>query len=420
MIRDTARPGRFAEFSRGWTVLVAASLGSGTGVAPLAFYSLGAFIKPLTQEFGWSRAQVATASLALSAGMLTMGTFIGGLADRYGARRVALVSQWVLAAMLCSLTLITKNIWSLYLGYFALGAFAAGTLPITWSRAVTQWFVEGRGLALGLSLIGTGIAGMTLPLYVTTLVDRVGWRGAYVSLAALPILIGMPFALLFFHEPDDARRSPSQAPCHTQSLRDEPGLVLGQAIRTGRFWQMCAAFTIAALVIGGINVNALPLLTDRGIERGTAAAVVGLVGATVSVGRLVSGYFLDRYRGSRVAFVMLGGPACACVLLATAGSQVGLCAAAIIMIGFAAGAEHDVAAYFASRYFGRLHFGAIYGLMYTLYNLGAGLGPPLAGAAFDTLGNYSAALYVGSALFAVAALLVGTLGPYPVKADSGH
>ena len=405
------------EFSRGWRVLVAAAMGSGVGVAPLAFYSLGAFIKPLTSEFGWTRAQVTGASLALSLGMLVMGSLIGALADRIGARRVVLVSMPMLALLLAALSLVTPNVLSLYVGYFALGALGAGTLPITWSRVITGWFVRSRGLALGLSLVGTGIVGMLLPSYVTWLVGLAGWRAAYLGLAALPLLVGMPLTLVYFHEPpEDLVSIARRANATSVAAADTPsgwGYSLREAAASWRFWRMSGAFLLAAVVIGAINVNALPLLTDRGIERRTAAAVVGLIGATVTVGRLISGYFLDLFHGPRVAFVMLGAPALACIILSASGTNLPLSAVAIILIGFAAGAEHDIAAYFTARYFGRRHYGAIYGLLYTLYTFGSGIGPPLAGWAFDATGSYETALYAGAALFLIAAALVGTLGAYP-------
>jgi MFS family permease len=94
-------------------------------------------------------------------------------------------------------------------------------------------------------------------------------------------------------------------------------------------------------------------------------------------------------------------------------------AGSILLIGLAAGAEHDIAAYFAARYFGRRHFGAIYGLLYTLYTFGAGVGPPLAGAVFDGTGICVTALYGGAALFLVAAAFFGTLGASPGASQSG-
>jgi MFS family permease len=409
---------RREEFARGWRVLLSATLGSGTGVAPLAFYSLGALVKPLSHEFGWTRAEVTGASLALSIGMLAMGTTIGGIADRYGARRVAILSQVVLAALFAAMTLVDARTWTLYVGYFALGGLGAGTLPITWSRAVTGWFVRSRGLALGLSLVGTGVVGMLLPTYVTWLAGAFGWRGAFLGIAALPVVVGMPCALLYFREPEE-RPAAGESKVQPGASSAPWGVPFTEALRRWRFWQMSTAFFIAAVVIGGINVNALPLLTDRGIERGTAAAIAGLIGAMVAIGRLISGYLLDVFPGPRVAFVMLGAPAAASVLLAVSGNNLMLCGVAILLIGLAAGAEHDIAAYFAARYFGRRHFGAIYGLLYTLYTFGAGVGPPLAGAVFDRTGSYVTALYGGAALFLLAAAFVGTLGAYPRESRSG-
>lgn len=408
------------EFARGWRVLLASAVGTGVSVAPLSFYSLGAFIKPLTGEFGWTRGEVTGASVALSAGMLLMCSYIGALADRFGARRIVLISQPILALMLAALTQMNAQVWTLYLGYFALGALGAGTLPVTWSRVITGWFVKSRGVALGLSLVGTGVVGMLLPTYVTALVAAQGWRNAYLGLAALPIVIGMPLTLLYFQEPPEDIRVAAKryklAPVAPIEAASTWGYTFRQAIVQWRFWQMSSAFFVAAVVLGGVNVNVLPLLTDRGISATTAAAIAGLIGATVTVGRLISGYFLDIFSGTKVAFVMLAAPAAACWMLTNPSLSLELSALAIIMIGFAAGAEHDIAAYFTARYFGRKAYGAIYGLLYTLYTFGSGIGPLIAGSVFDITGSYVPALYAGAALFLLAAALVGSLGAYPKEA----
>jgi MFS family permease len=91
------------------------------------------------------------------------------------------------------------------------------------------------------------------------------------------------------------------------------------------------------------------------------------------------------------------------------------------VFGFAAGAEFDIAAYFVTRYFGRLNYGAIYGLLYTIFVLGSAVTPPLAGAVFDKYQTYDPALVAGIGIFIVAAILCGTLGPYPKETDNvGH
>jgi MFS family permease len=399
--------GRASEFRRAWPVVLASAFGAGAGAVPLAFYSFGALIDPLAQAFGWSRAEISAAPLFLTAGGLVAGVGAGALADRIGARRVVLWSQAALVLAFAALSQLPPSLQLFYFGYFMLAVLGAGTMTMTWSRAITGWFVEGRGLALGLSLIGTGLIGALLPTYIGLLVAAYGWQAAFLGLAALPLVLGMPLTFAFFREPEEAGAAGQGAPAV-----DSGGFTLAQALSTRCFWQMALSFSVVAVAISAVNVHAVPLLTDRGISRGTAAALAGLIGLAVTAGRLVSGFLLDRISGPVLAFAMFGLPAIACVILSVAGANLWLCGLSIAIVGLAAGAEHDIAAYFCARYFGRRHYGKIYGLLYTLYGVGAGLGPFVAGWAVGQLGDYRLALHGGSALFAVAAALILTLkGP---------
>lgn len=403
---DGGAAGKAAEFRRGWRIVLASAFGAGTGAIPIAFYSFGALIDPLSKAFGWSRADITAAPLFLTVGGLLAGVLAGAAADRFGARPVVLISQVALVIGFAAFALMPPSLPAFYLGYAMLAILGAGTMTMTWSRAVTGWFVAGRGLALGLSLIGTGLIGALLPTYVNWLVAGYGWQGAYVGLAALPLLLGLPLTLAFFYEPEAAGAAGAAAPA-----RDAAGHEFGEALGTRCFWQMALSLSVVAIAISAINVHAVPLLTDRGIDAGTAAALAGLVGLSVTAGRLVSGFLLDYIRGPVVAFAMFGLPALACLLLAGAGDNLWLCGIAIAIVGLAAGAEHDIAAYLCARYFGRRHYGKVYGLLYTLYGVGAGLGPLVAGWAVDAAGDYRLALHGGSAMFAIAAALILTLRP---------
>ncbi len=399
---------RTQEFARAWRVVLASAFGAGTGAVPLAFYSFGALIGPLTRAFGWSRSEVTAAPLFLTIGGLIAGVFAGAMADRFGARRVVMWSQAALVLAFAAFAALPRSLPLFYLGYTLVAILGAGTMTMTWSRAITGWFVAARGLALGLSLVGTGLIGAALPAYVNWLVAHHGWQGAYLGLAALPLVLGMPLTFLFFREPEEAGRADlAIAEDHAGSF------TFGEAIKTACFWQMTLSFSVVAVAIASIIVHCVPLLTDRGIDAATAAGIAGLIGLAVTGGRLVSGFLLDRVRGPLVAFGMFGLPALACLLLAVAGTNLLLCGIAVVLVGLAGGAEHDIAAYFCARYFGRRHYGKIYGLLYTLYGIGSGVGPLIAGKVVEATGDYRTALHGGSALFAVAAGLILTLKPPP-------
>lgn len=408
---DTARR---AEFRRAWPVVVASAFGAGTGAVPLAFYSFGALVDPLSKALGWTRAEITAAPLFLTIGGLAAGVLAGSMADRFGARRIVLWSQAALVLAFIGFSALPPSLPLFYLAYALLAVLGAGTMTMTWSRAITGWFVSGRGLALGLSLVGTGTIGAILPSYISWLIEGYGWRAAYLGLAILPLVVGMPLTFLFFREP------PEQPAAEGVALPDTlaGSHTFAEALRTRCFWQMALSFSIVALAIASVIVHCVPMLIDRGIASGTAAGLAGLIGIAVTFGRLVSGALLDRMRGPSVAFLMFGLPALSCVLLTVAGSNLWLCGGAIILVGLAGGAEHDIAAYLCAKYFGRRHYGKIYGLLYTLYGVGSGFGPLLAGRAVDAFGSYTIALYTGAALFALSALLIVSLSAPPARSKA--
>ena len=394
------------EFRAGWPTLLAGIAGSATGVAVLTAYSLGALIHPLMAAFQWGRAEIAAAALFSTLGYLAGGPLAGWLADRDGARRVALASQLCLIAGLISMSRIDGHIWTLYAGSFLLALFAAGTLPIVWTQAITGWFVRRRGLALGLSLIGTGLVGGLLPSYVSALVLQGGWRAAFLGLAALPLCIGLPVSVLLFQERRGPAPGAEAGPAARGALPDRPDFRLGEALRTRGFWQMSLSFFLAATAVSAVLVHTIPLLMDRHVSAARAAAVLGLFGLAVSAGRLISGVLLDLLGGPIVAAVTFSLSALSCGVLVLAGTDLALCSAAIVFVGLSAGAESDIAAYMVARAFGRAHYGAIYGLLYALYCLGSGIGPLLAGRVYERTGSYGTALVVGMVGFVIAAALV--------------
>lgn len=394
------------EFRRGWRLLIAAGLGAAVGVSPLIQFTLGPFIEPLSQEFGWTRAEVSGAGLGKSIGLLLVSVVVGMLADRFGARRVALTSQLLLALGFAAMAFMPGNIWVFYLGYVLLVVFGAGTLTMVWTRAVVGWFAAGRGLALGVSLMGIGLIGGLTPSYVTWLIAEYGWRGAYVGLAALPLFVGFPLAYLWFREPpsEPAAEGPSAAPA-----KAEEGWTLGQAMGTLAFWQLSLFYFLGAVGVFGALTHAVPMLTDRGLDRASSAALLSIFGVSVGLGRLVTGQLLDMFRAERLVATLFLLPATGCLLLLFVGGNVVLCGLGLALLGFAGGVEGDSGAYLVARYFGRAHFGAIYGLLVALTILGGGLGPLLIGHSFDRTGSYDLSLAIGIATFLAAALLVLTI-----------
>lgn len=365
------------------------------------------FVAPLQAEFGWSRAEVqGMFSVFIFAGLLTFPA-IGWLTDRYGVRRVALTGLLGTVVGYLCLGLFTHSVMSFYAGACCLGLLGAGTTPISWTKAITGWFVRQRGLALGLVLAGTGVGGMLAPGYVGAVIAAASWRHAYIALAVIPLLAFPLTWWLLKNPPSRPTRSEGQ-PARFG------GLNLAAALRGYRFWVLSIGFFAASIAIAGSIPNLVPLLTDAGLDKGVVVRLAGMLGITVILGRVVSGFLLDKLWAPAVAAFMLVLPTASALILSQPGPAVPMVAVAIILIGFAAGAEFDLLAYLCGRYFGLAHYSTIYSLLYVMLALGAVIGPPMFGYFHDTRGSYSGAMQIAAGLFLFCALMLLSLGRYPV------
>ncbi len=396
-----------SEFSHGWKVVVASALGIGTGLSPIPFYTIGVFVAPLTAEFGWAVDQIMFSLMIMTLGAVVMGPIAGMLADRFGVRPVVLVSVALFGVTLAGFALSNGSLTLFYINWLLMSALGAGTLPITWTRAVSNWFNTHRGLALGLSLLGTGLFGAGAKLYANYLIGEFGWRMAYIGLALLPLLISLPTAYFLFRDTTDAKAK--GAPVQ-QAHR---GLSLAQAMKGYRFWLLAIAFIPISFAVGGPIPNMEKIFTSKGLDVQQAVQIASIIGPSVIAGRIIGGWLIDRIWAPGVAFVILSLPAIACWLLTGDATTPMVATFAVILIGFAAGVEYDMLAFLVSRYYGMRSYGAIYGLVYGFFAMGAGFGPYMFGRIFVQTGSYDQALFVGAVMLLTGAASLLLLGRYP-------
>jgi MFS family permease len=299
----------------------------------------------------------------------------------------------------------------------------AGTTPVTWTRAIATSFDRQRGLALGLTLTGTGVCAMLAPAYAVWLGQEFGWRGAYVGIGLLPLLFAGPIVWLWFRprsyvaSSQDAVPAPNAAGATGGGADADagaavPGLTLREALGGYRFWVLCVSIFAIYLAVSGISPNLIAALTDKGFTPASAATVQGIYGFAIVLGRLVVGWCIDRWWAPGVALVSLSLPAVGCLILA--GSfDFALAAFAALLIGFAAGAELDLMAFLAARYFGLRHYAKIYAILYATLAVAGGLAPMLFARLFDVTRSYDTSLLIASGLFVFGAVILLALGRYP-------
>ena len=407
----TAPPG---EFRRGWRVLVAALLGTACGASPIPFQTTGFFIAPLQAEFGWTLREISTGVFIYGVLGALLAPLFGVLSDRHGVRPVALLSLTAFGVVFACFSLTPNWLPGFYFLWFLVGLVGIGSTPITWSRAVNTWFFEHRGLALGITLIGTSVTALIMPFLAVWLIGEFGWRMSYALIALLPLGVALPFALAWFREPRPEERPPGlvaqQAGAPGAAL---PGLTLRESASTWRFWALVLSIFCVAFAYGGALIHLPTMLKGFAFSPEEAALVSSLLGLSIFVGRLFTGFLLDRFWAPLVTLPILCLPTVSCMLLAGDSLTLPLAIVAGLLLGFSSGAETDLVAYLASRYFGMAYYGRIYGSLYMVFGIASALSPVAYGEMKDTTGAYDGMLFVAAVLFVIGALLLLTLGRYP-------
>lgn len=395
------------ELRRNPALIVSSAFGVACSAIVLPYYTMSALVGPVSQEFGWGRSDMLLCLTFSSLLGAISAPFVGALIERYGTRRVAIPGLIGLGCGFALAAAVNGQIWQLYLAYAAIAVLGAGTIPVTWSRAISANFAKRRGLALGLALSGTGVCGALAPSYTVWLTDHYGWRVAYLGLAALPLLLATPVVFAWFH-PDRENSADELA----SAIDTSEGVTLRAALRQYRYWVLLLSIFAIYMAVSGLVPNLIPALTERGVTRADAATVVGMFGISVIVGRLLVGYLVDRFWAPAVTALTMCLPVAGALLL-MGDLTYGKAAIAVIMIGLAAGAELDLMAYLTARYFGLAHYASIYGTLYAALALCQASSSWLFARTFELSGSYDLALTIAAALFAAGGLLVLTMGRYP-------
>jgi len=395
-----------------WWIVVASALGLLVGNGPVMQFTFGTLLPSITGQLGWSRGLVSS---ALVVGLWVTGIatpVFGRLVDRFGIRAVALPAIAVFSLATAAVALVPASPVAFTALYAVMGLGAAGQTPLIYAQAISARFDRERGLALGIALAGVGLGAALVPQFAHRLIGIAGWRGAYAGLGALTFLLAFPAVALFVGRPVGGRerRAPSGA------IAAMPGLTGVEALGTPRFWLLAFSFFVVSGTTGGVISHLVPLLADRGVSSQSATAMLGIAGTALIAGRLLSGFLLDRIHAPYVAAVFFLAPLIGIVVLLSTLRSEGA-AIATVLVGIGIGAEVDLIAFLASRYLGMRSFGEIYGYFFSIFMLGAGLGPFAMGISYDRTGSYKLMLLCFASALGLAGLPMLRLGPYPYPAE---
>jgi MFS family permease len=397
--------------------------------AGLGFYSLGVFVTPFEDEFGWSRGQVSVGIALATTVSGLLGPLVGLAVDRWGARRVLAVGATGMGICFALLG-ATWSLMYLYSMLMIMAVWRGGMMLVPVSHVVANWFERKRGLAMGITTTGIGFGGLVMAPLSKVLISSVGWRSTFFSMGLLIIAVGLPLALLVTREhpaergllPDGAADEPPAPPPvgPAPQLAPAEAWPTSAAIRTSTFFLATIAISLGFASVGAVLLHTSPFMEDRGIAPEMAGLILGLVSGMGILGKVGSGYLSDRMSPRLVLVSVFLMEAVGLTVLISTESTLGL-TAFVLIFGYSMGGVVALQPLVVVHYFGLASLATIVGAMTAFSALFMALGPIFAGFMHDLLGDYTLAYIIFIAVDCLAALLVFLIRPprmpQPAPAD---
>ncbi len=391
-----------------WLVLIATTLTMlGIYGAELSF---GIFLKPIMEEFGWTRAVVSAALSTVEGIAGAFGILAGRVTDKYGARWV-IVSGTLLGGLGYVLMYFLTSLWQLYIFFGLLVGFCMGTCWTPLIATVSRWFVEKRVLAVGILTSGLTVGNMLVPPIMAYFINSFGWRSAYLLVALIVFCVAIPSIIVLGKKPP-----PISSVAHGNTNKSKninnsgvqltytKELSVLEAIRTYPVWVIMTVGLVTAVGFYFIIVHIVPYATDAGIAATSAALIISFMSAGNITGKLLV-WQIARKTGNRNTLLLLLALQAIVLLLLMHTENLWMLLALGAVYGFGFGATMPIRMSMIPEYYGTKSLGILVGVVSIAWAIGGISGPILAGYIFDMSGSYDIA-FLSGALLMVSSMIV--------------
>ena len=376
----------------GWFIVTGAFLVLGINYG--SRYCFGIFLKPMAEEFAWSRSVISMAA-TINIILYSVGAiFVGRMLDRIAPRWI-ITAGATLAAYGYILTGFVSTPLGFYITYgLMVGIGTAGLGVVTCSSSVGKWFIRKRGLAIGIASMGISFGTIALTPLAGYIVNFLNWRIGLITLGAITLLIGLIVAQTLMRKthpeaygllPDGDKITMSKEISLEQAVYKVPTLTI---FKDSRFWTLAVCQGLAFMVTMSVFVHQVAYAEDNGVSKVAAASSLAAISLTGFLGQFFWGWLTDRLDDPKYSFClgatfMLTGM----ILLINAHSVNALYVYALIY-GFGYGCLAPTIPIIAAHRFGSQVLGSVYGLLTFFIGIGGSIGPILGGFIYDHFGSY--------------------------------
>lgn len=374
------------------------------------------FLKPLTLEFGWSRAE---ASIAYSLSFMvfaTLGIMIGWLTDRFGPRMVVIFFGSFLG--ICYLLMSQINaLWQFQLNLIIIGGIGASSLNIPVMVTISKWFIKRRGFMIGIVQAGNGVGGFIFPLISGWLILNYGWRSAYGILGIITLLgITIGGSLLrrdpieMGEYPDGERLFLHEEENKDKSVSKEINIPFRKALYTIQFWMIAGLYFSFGFCRTTFLAHIAAHVQDLGFSLRDGANVLACITGTSMFGRVGMGKIADKI-GNRKAFIISFGLTGFSLFLGLIAKELWLLYLFSLLFGFGWGNQAVLRVSLTSEVFGLSSLGIIMGVLVFFESGAATFGSFFAGYIFDTFHSYNPIFLLGIGISIMGIILAWALRP---------
>ncbi|MFL2626811.1 MAG: MFS transporter [Dehalococcoidia bacterium] len=362
-------------------------------VSGTIFFGMSAFIDPIADQYGWSRAAMAGAISLQRTESGIVGPFVGPLIDRFGAR-LPIFFGTILTTI--GFFWLARTDGSIVNFYFAFGTIALGVSigsVITTTTVIGNWFIRYRSTALTIGFLGTGLGGFLIPLLVWG-IKVYGWSNILDIIAVVNLFVGLIVLAFMRHKPEQYGEYPdginpeaTNSGLQRQNTTEEISLSTKEILKQKSFWLINLSFGITGIALSTVMVFAIPNLSSIGFDPIIGAYVLTATSVLLFIGRLIIGFLADTFNKRYLlclTFALIGFGTLLFGLITEPWHIIIF----VILYGVGHGGTVPVRFAYLADMYGRKSYGTVIGITTTTGAIFGIIGPIYAGYIYDQNMDY--------------------------------
>lgn len=372
------------------------------------FNCFSQFIKPVCEEFGFSRRAMSFNQTLIAVFQVIIACFWGQMLNRFSLKKMMLF-----AAIVCPtaffLYSFATTLWTFYILSLLVSIGYALLTVLPYTYLVSNWFDEKRGLATGLCFMGSGLGGMIFNPLLSDWIITFGWKRSFQILGIIMFVVVVPCVLLLKIHPEyiglTALGRDHTSTDHT--VYPEEGASYEDVKHNGFFFALCISTLAMSITLPSMVQTFSPHMTDNGYTPTYAAALLAFSLGVMSLGKILLGELLDTHGIRRTSIFALAFGLAGMVSLLFCQIKI---SALFIILGIGLGCAYTSVAppVILQAHYGKREFGAIMGRFTVFTNIGVAIGPLINGIIFDTFQSYRPAYAMWSFVLVILLIFFAT------------